>query len=339
MKIVVIYDATPGVQSDLEIREALGILKDVRDIENIIKDKGLRADILGFEFPVIKSVQTLLNQKPDLVFNLCEGLGDDSSFEINVASLLEFFGLAFTGSGPLSLSLCHNKEIAKAQLSFHGIPTPKHVLIEQGQKIVRNGLEYPLIVKPVHEDGSFGIDEDSVVISDEALETKVLSVHRRFRQGAMVEEFIDGREFNVSILGNDPFDFVQIREIQFSEDCKPRIISFKSKWKKSSLAYQATSTTEVQHLSDRIQKRILKYAIQCFKIFKMRDYGRIDFRLGKSEVPYVIDLNPNPCISRDSGMVMAAHQNGMSYEELIGRITSCAFARYESREGERSHAS
>jgi D-alanine-D-alanine ligase len=339
LKVVVIYDATPGSQRDLEIKQALDILKDVRDIEMILMHKGFQSDVVGFEFPVMKPLQALLNQKPDLVFNLCEGLGDDSTYEIHVASLLEFFDLAFTGSGSLGLSLCHDKAIAKAQLSFHGIPTPKHVLIEPGQKTVRNGLEYPLIVKPVHEDGSFGIEEDSVVMSDQALQAKVLSIHRQFRQGAVVEEFIDGREFNVSILGNGPFDFIQIREVQFSKDCEPRIISFTSKWKKSSLAYQATSTTEVLNLSERIQKRILKYATQCFKIFKMRDYGRIDFRLGQSEVPYVIDLNPNPCISRDSGMVMAAHQNGIIYEDLIGRIANCAFARYESREGERSRTS
>jgi D-alanine-D-alanine ligase len=339
MKIVIIYDATPGSQKDFEIKKALNILKDVRDVQAILKSKGFQTELMGFKFPVIKTVQELLSKKADLVFNLCEGLGDDSTFEIHVASLLEFFRFPFTGSDALSLSLCHNKAIAKAQLNFYGIPTPKHVLIEPGQKIGKYGLEYPLIVKPVHEDGSFGIDEDSVVFNALALETKVLSTHLRFRQAALIEEYIDGREFNVSILGNDLLDFVQMREIKFSKDCQPKIVSFRSKWKKSSPAYQATLTSAVENLPEHVQKQIIKYAIQCFKIFKMRDYARIDFRLGKSEVPYVIDLNPNPCISRDSGMVMAASQNGINYEDLIGRITCCAITRAESREGAGSQTS
>lgn len=338
MKIAIIYDATPGAQKDPEVNLALGILKDVQDIARILENQGFEVEIVGFHFPVLWPVSSLLKAKVDLIFNLCEGLGEDSTAEIYVASLIEALGLPFTGTDAMGLALCHNKDIAKGIMAYHGIPTPKHILIDVGNKIRRNGLEFPLIVKPVHEDGSFGIDADSVVTKDQDLRKKVSWIHKTFHQAAIVEEFIDGREFNVSILGNDPFEFVQVREIQFEESYQPRIVSFKSKWKRSSTAYHATKSCEAGPLSEDIHTEIAKYAIQCFRHFKMRDYARIDFRLGKSCVPYVIDINPNPCISRDSGMVMAAVQNGYTYESLIGKIAKFALSRLKSLEGAKTGA-
>lgn len=333
MKIVVIYDATPGAQVDPEVKSALGITRDVHDVERILKNKGFETETIGFNFPVLRCIESLLSAKADVVFNLCEGLGDDSAAEIYVASLLELLKIPFTGSGSISLSLCHDKGIAKRLLNSSGIPTPKHIVVEPGNLIHRNGLEFPLIVKPIHEDGSFGIEDDSVVHSDKALKTKASWIHQAFHQGAMIEEFIDGREFNVSILGNIDYDFVQLREIQFSPSFEPHIVSFNAKWKKSSLAYQSTLPIEHALLNENIKHQMLEYAMKCYELFKIRDYGRIDFRLGGSGVPYCIDINPNPCISRDSGMVKAASQQGMTYEDLIGKITSFALERGQRHKG------
>ncbi|MBI1871593.1 MAG: ATP-grasp domain-containing protein [Chlamydiae bacterium] len=327
MKIGILYDATPGHQTDLEAKGALDVLKDVETISDILRTDGFEIQPMGLDLPVIRKFGNLMDSKVDLVFNLCEGLGEESSFEIHVASLLELLGLPFTGTGPLGLALCHDKARAKELLSFHEISTPKHEVIEWGDAMNKKGLDYPLIVKPIHEDGSFGIEEDSVVSEDAQLKSKVRQIHQNFKQAAIVEEFIDGREFNVSILGNEPFLFTHIREIQFLSSRRPRIISFASKWKKSSLGYRTTIGTQVTDLSEKIKKLMLNAALQCFQIFKMRDYARIDFRMGKSQIPYVIDINPNPCISADSGMSMAAKDQGYSYEELIRRITFLALER------------
>lgn len=326
-RIVTIYDATPGCQKDSEIKEALDIVKDAKKIQDILEAEGFAIETLGLNFPILEKIQALVRLKPDLIFNLCEGLGDNSYSEVQVASVLELLGLPFTGSGSLSLALCHDKALTKSVLNAHGVPNPKHGVIEPGEKISMNGLEFPLIVKPIHEDGSFGIEEDSIVSNLQNLKAKALNIHTTFQQAAIVEEYIDGREFNVSILGNDPFDFVQIREIQYLSSSRAKILSFEAKWKKSSPSYQGTLSTSSHDLPKSIEKKILCYALECFRILKMRDYARIDFRLGENQVPYVIDVNPNPCISEGSGMVMAAEQNKINHADLIRKITGLAFAR------------
>ena len=327
MKAVLIYDGSSDANTDPQLCQALDIIEDVRDIQAILTKSGYATEIIGFQEPLLKYVQTLVKAKPDVVFNQFEGLGTDSSYEMHMASLLDFFGISYTGSGAAALSLCHHKATAKSVLNDCGVPTPKHLLIEQNHPVSRKGLEFPLIVKPVHEDGSIGIDEDSVVYDNRALKRKIALVHERFQQPALIEEYIEGREFNVSILGNDPFDFVQIREIHFSLELEPKILSFSAKWNKDSAAYQGAVSKPASHLPESICRQMTAVAVQCFKIFKMRDYARVDFRMGRSQVPYVIDVNPNPCISRDSGMAMAAEQNGVNYDELIRKITAFAGSR------------
>ncbi len=337
-KIVIIYDATPDSQQDTEIKAALDILKDVQSIQGILNKDGFKTEILGLRFPLMEKIQYLIDFKPDLVFNLCEGLGENSSSEIHVASVLELFNIPFTGSGPLALALCHNKALTKAILNTHHIPTPQYLVIKPGDKISKNGLGFPLIVKPIHEDGSFGIEDDSVVSNMQELKNKTIMIHKVFHQPAIIEEYIDGREFNVSILGNNSFDFVQMREIEFSPSSDVKILSFKSKWKQSSLDYQATLSTSVKQLSKSIENKILCLAQECFRIFNMRDYARIDFRFGKSEVPYVIDINPNPCISDGSGMVLAAKQNKINYANLIRKIAHLGLARSSALQSSRRHS-
>lgn len=327
MKVAVIYDATSASQADSDLQEALDIREEAEEITDRLKSSGFEACLVGIDIPIFNSFQKLVKVKPDLVFNLCEGLGDDSTFEIYMASFLEAMKIPFTGTGPLGLGLCRDKFVTKGLLNLHRIPTPKCILIEVNQKIVRNGLEYPLIVKPVHEDGSFGIDEHSVVWEDRSLRAKVSAIHDKFNQAAMVEEYIDGREFNVSILGNDPFIFVQIREIRFASSCEPKIVSYQAKWEKESEVYQGTVSVKAEHLRSAIRKEIMESAIRCFKIFNLRDYARVDFRLGESRIPYVIDINPNPCLSKDSGMSMAAQENGLEYGKLIGKIASLGLSR------------
>jgi len=330
-KAVLIYDGTSDTYPD-PLSQALDIIDDIRDIRKILGESGYETEIFGFQEPLLKYVQALVKAKPDIVFNQFEGLGTDSSYEVHMASLLDFFGISYTGSTAAALSLCHHKAMAKAVLNDRGVPTPKHLLIEPGQSVSRKGLEFPLIIKPVHEDGSIGIDEDSVVHDLKSLKRKAAFIHDRFHQPALIEEYIDGREFNVSILGNDPFDFVQIREIHFSQELEPKILSFSAKWNKNSKAYQGAVSKPASHLPEAACRQMTAIAVQCFKIFKMRDYARVDFRMGRSQVPYVIDVNPNPCISRDSGMAFAAEQNGVSYDELIRKIAAFAGSRNKCSE-------
>ena len=341
MKIAIIYgvDAATGSHPDPEIRQAVDILIEIKNIQRILNQQGYETALVRFDFDVLDRVHELVEYNPDLIFNFCEVMGDESNFEVQMASVLELLRLPFTGSGSCTLALCLNKLLAKMWMNLYGIPTPRHVVIEPGSPIIKADLKLPLIVKPVHEDGSLGIDEDSVVHDDQALKSKIFDIHQRFRQGAIVEEFIDGREFYVSILGNDPFEFVQIREFQFLSPKTPHIMSFDAKWKLSSTAYESTPSTEVSNLENFVRDEIVRLAVECFKVFKLRDYGTIDFRLGKDKVPYVIDINPNPCINSElSAMPQATLQNGLSYEQFISKFTGVALSRYRSCEGARSRS-
>ena len=327
MRVAVIYDGTSYPLIDSVLRDALDISKDVKEIVAILHGQGMEVVAVPLYAPLDQMLHQLRELKMDLIFNLFEGFGDDSASEYQVASLLEWMKIPYTGSGPMSLALCHNKAIANGLLQFSNIPAPLCRVIQKGEKLEDFNIEFPVIVKPIHEDGSIGIDTQSVTWTLEMLNQRAKRIHQEFNQAAIAEKYIDGREFNVSLVGNDKLDFTQVREIEYLNMEGPRILTYNAKWNQTSLEYQNTLPRKIVLDHEPFLALIKQLSVECFKLFKIRDYGRIDFRLGEDEVPYVIDVNPNPCISRDSGLAHAALLNQLSYEKLIQRIVDHALQR------------
>jgi D-alanine-D-alanine ligase len=269
----------------------------------------------------------LAELEPNCAFNLCESLGGDARLESAVPLVLELLGIPFTGSPPEVLSFALRKDRVKQRLEAAGIPTPA------GRVLARPDdpcdLPFPLIVKPVREDGSVGIGRGSVVGDRAELERAVEGVVTSLRQPCLVEQFIDGREFNVAMLGHPTPRVLPLSEIDFGglPVEAPRIVSYAAKW--SSGSVDDLGTVPVLHptLPNSVAARVRRAAAEAFRAVGVRDYGRVDVRLGANGVPYVIDVNPNCDISQHAGMARAAAAVGIDYGSFVSLLVRYALRR------------
>jgi D-alanine-D-alanine ligase len=269
---------------------------------------------------------------PTCAFNLCESLGGDARLESAVPLVLELLGVPFTGSPPEVLSFALRKDRVKQRLEAAGIPTPA------GRVLARPDdpcdLPFPLIAKPVREDGSVGIHHGSVVWEPSQLASVVESVLTKFRQPCLVEQFIDGRELNVALLGHPTPRVLPLSEIDFTglPEEAPRIVSYAAKWSSGSIDDLGTVPVLHPTLPNNVAARVRRVATEAFRAVGVRDYGRVDVRLGANGVPYVIDVNPNCDLSRNAGMARAAAAVGIDYGAFVALLVRYALRRRRAAE-------
>ena len=298
-------------------------------IYNIIDETAQNTDWEQVNHSPEHFMRSLTEIKPKWVFNRCEDVDNNNWGEIYIAGILELMNIPYTGSGPLCLAIALDKAKAKDIMSSNGIPNPRYQVFfpeEDGRQRPHSpgsDLSFPLIVKPLYEDGSYGIDSGSVVFNEEELKSKLIWLFNEYREPAIVEEYIQGREFNVSLLGNGKQPSVlPYSEIDYSTMPSgiPRICSYNAKWDKETVEYKNTVPVCPVSLPEEIAEKINNICRQVYKIFGCRDYARVDIRLDKQNRPFVIDVNPNPCISPDSGFARSGKAAGMDYKELMCRI-------------------
>jgi len=267
---------------------------------------------------------------PDVVFNLAEHFNARSSYDRNVAGLLEMLDLPYTGSGPTGLTLCKNKGMAKEILAYHRIRVPDSAVFPPGSVIRRpKRLGFPLFIKPLEEEASYGIAQDSFVENDEAFEERIRFIHERMNQQALVEEYIDGRELYVSILGNNSLQVFPIREVIFSEvpEGRPRFSTFKAKWDDAYRKRWGIQNVFAEGLADGMAQRIAKICKKAYRVLRIRGYGRIDLRVTAEGEIVILEANPNPNLDRDDEFAQSAMKAGLTYEALIRRILRLALAK------------
>jgi D-alanine-D-alanine ligase len=331
-RVAVVYNRDfEGAEADPENRAREDIQQVASDVLGIVGDAGYLASGFGVGDDVHATVAALRELRPAVVFNLCESLRGDNRFEALVPMLLEHEGLVYTGSGPLTLTLALHKHKTKEVLRARGIPTPGGVLIDR-PGTAKVSLRYPLIVKPSREDASVGISSESVVHDPDALEARVRHVLGHYRQPALVEEYIEGREIYASLLGrvDAPPEILPLHEIDFSEmpPDRPKIVSFEGKWVEDSAEFRGTRPVPCGALDEATRARIAEVASGAFAALEMSDYGRVDIRLSPDGVPYVIDVNPNCDLSQEGGgFARAARAAGLSYPDLVLRILELALSR------------
>ncbi len=262
-----------------------------------------------------------------LIFNLCESIRDKTYLEPYVISVYEYLHFRYTGSSRLTISTCLNKARTKEIFKAHGVPTAPFQVI--GPPTVRRQLDFPLFVKPVAEDASLGITMDSVVENERELRQQVRFIWDTYRQPALVESFIDGREFNVTLLGNENPRVLPLSEINFREipDPKMRIVTFKGKWVEDSDDYKLTQVISPAKINESLREKISEVAVRAYQTMGLHDYGRVDIRVQNGE-PYVLEVNPNADLAPDAGIARAARVAGMSYDELADEIVRLAAHRY-----------
>ena len=333
-RIVVIYNRDfEGAEADPENKAREDVKGVAEDVLRILNGSGFDASGLGVTNDVCAAMAELGAINPDAVFNLCESIHGDSRFESLMPLLLDLAGIPFTGSCSFGLSLALRKEKVKDVLRGRNVSVARGGLVNSVAECCSLGLSFPAIVKPAREDASVGISSASVVYAQEGLEQRVSHVLETYRQPALAEEFIEGREIYVSVLerlGGEPQVF-PFFEIDFSDmpDDRPKIVSFEGKWVEDSVEYRGTKPVRCEGLSDEMRMLVAQTALTAFRAVGLRDYARVDLRLSAADgIPYVIDVNPN-CDLSDlaGGYSRAAKAAGLSYRDLILRIVSLALAR------------
>ncbi len=270
----------------------------------------------------------------DLVFNLTESFAGDDTMEMNVAAYLDLIGLPYTGTGPHGHVLAQDKAIAKKMFAFHGIRTPYFATAFRGKIDHAHDIAFPLIVKPVWEDGSIGIDTDSVVTSVKELMERVEYIQEEFGSPALIEEYIEGREIYAAILGSyERTRVLPLIELDLSKLPRgtPRIAGQDVKFERDTEAYKLTKSAPAENLDEETIERLNETALGAYRAVKLRDYGRVDMRLKKTGEVYVLEANPNPWLASGQEFAMAAKKAGLNYTQLIGEIVELARARYAAK--------
>jgi D-alanine-D-alanine ligase len=283
-------------------------------------------------------IAALRSADPALVFNLAESFDGKSALESNVAALLNLLGLRYTGSSPAGLLMAGDKSLTKQVLSFHKIRTPEFASIFRGALDHAGDLRFPLIIKPPQEDASLGITSKSVVRDVRELLGTMDALQREFQSPVLVEEFVDGREFYVGVLGNVNPQALPIMELDFSAfpASRPRIASWEAKWGEGGTGgtgetgeeFTGTKSIFPTDLAPDLVERMQAVAVSAFNALRLRDYGRVDLRVSALEEIHVIEVNPNCYLERSGEFARAAAEAGIAHDALIGRIIELAQARY-----------
>jgi D-alanine-D-alanine ligase len=259
-----------------------------------------------------------------VVFNLGEGLEGRLFEEARIAWALEAMGYQFTGCDGDALSCSLNKARAKLLLTEHGVATPPWLIFRHPDEVEKRGLgslTFPVIIKPVAEDASAGIGPEAVVFTEKAARERVAYIVECYRQSALVEQFVTGREFNVALWG-DPVQVLPLAEIDFSAFADPytRIVSFAAKWEEDSFEYLNTPVRCPASADRRLAARIRRTALKSWHAIGCRGYARVDMRISEQGTPYVVEVNCNPDLSPDAGFYRAASAAGYSYDDMIEHI-------------------
>lgn len=293
-------------------------VKDEADaVYRALLEAGYSPSLLG-----VSTLEQVVNHiaavQPDVIFNLCEGFRGQTHFEMFVAGLWELMEIPYTGNSPLTLGLAQDKVLAKRLFEARNIPTPGFEVCTEPP--TQTALRFPLITKPSREDASLGIlHGEAVVHNIETLKQRVAELIDKYRQPILVEEFIQGREFNISLLGNYPPRVIAISEISFAEldDATPHITSYEAKWLPDHSLYRKTPAICPAPIDPALQSRLATVALSVYDVLGGRDYGRVDTRVDAKGNIFVLEYNPNPDISPDAGFVRALTAAGIDYREFV----------------------
>lgn len=292
-----------------------------------VRSLGREATLIPLQRSLLNFMGRIKEINPGVLINLVEGYYGRPQWESNVAGIFELLGLRFTGNAAKTLAFCQDKFKAKAVLKAAGLPTAPAQLMTEGTEPIE--LKFPLIVKPNAEDASLGIYPDSVVRDEEALRKQVRRCLDNYKQPVLVEAFIDGREFNVSVMENGAPVPLPVSEIDYSAMPKdmPRILGYEAKWFEDNPLYQKTPPICPAPIDDETRARLQSLAGAAFRTMGCRDYARVDFRMDAKGRPFILEVNPNPDISTNAGYARALKAAGIEYAAFWGTMLKNALER------------
>jgi len=297
------------------------------EVLEAVTELGYSAVVLPLQRSFLRFLDKMKKLNFDVLINLCEGFRGRPQLEANVAAALELLEIPFTGNSSRTLALCQDKYKTKAILNAHGLPTAKARLMTSAEEVT--DLRFPLFVKPNAEDASLGIHPESRVADQDALRRQVDRLLRTYEQPVLVEEYIDGREFNVAVFDNHELKALPVSEIDFSgmPASAPRICSYEAKWFEDHEYYTHTVPVCPAKIADETRDKLQTTALAAFRATGCRDYARVDFRMDGAGNLAILEVNPNPDISLNAGYARALKAFGLDYKLFWQQLIDNALRR------------
>jgi D-alanine-D-alanine ligase len=324
LKVLVLCDAIEPTPPDHDLAAYLaGDRKTEADVLAAFGQLGHATDHLVIFDDLDPLRQKLQNFQPDVIFNLADQFKNNRAFDQNIASFLEMNGLAFTGCGSTGLTLCKHKAISKKILGYHRIHVPEFTVIPRGKRGARPArLKFPILVKPLKEEASYGIAQASFVETDEQFRERVQFIHEKYDNDVIAEEYIEGRELYVSILGNQRLQVFPIRELVFKEvpPDEPKIATYKAKWDEEYRKRWGLQNQFAEGLDPAVARAVEQTCKRIYRLLTIDGYARVDLRLTADNRIYFIEANPNPVLAAEEDFAQSALKSGLAYAQLIERI-------------------
>jgi len=316
---LILYNKLSKTPTDDE----LDVVEQVKIVSRALKQLGFRTKTGQVDMNLQKTIDQIKKINPLFIFNLVETIHNRGEFVYFPAAIYQFLEIPFTGSPLIPLFFAANKVRAKMEMKRLGIPTPDWFELDNLHRI-DPAKKY--ILKPIWEEGSVGLDENSVFQGSEI--GFFLEIRKKNKDYYFVEEYIEGREFNISIIagpdGPEVLPFAEMTFLDFPEG-KPKMMGYTAKWNENSFEYQNTRRTfKIENFEPLAEERMVQICKKCWAEIGLKGYVRLDFRLSSSGVPYVIDINANPCLSGSGGFMAACKKGGMKPRETIKKIVEHA---------------
>ena len=324
-RIAVLYNAPVLPPEHHEAESERAVVAVARAVVKALKNQDARAWMLAAKGPAHRLVNRLKTQKPEVVFNLTEGLDGNSAGEAWVTSLLELMRIPYTGCPPEAQMLCRHKARTKALLAGFGLPTAPFAVVRAGEPLPR--LPFPLFIKPECEDASLGIDQGSVVEDERSLRERIHKISGDYGT-SLVESYLPGREFNVGVIGRAEPAALPIAEVVYKTggDSWP-ILTYDAKWSPGSPDDVRSPVQCPAQVSDELAELLRKIAIRAFLATGCRDAARVDFRLNGDGNPMILEVNPNPDLDPKAGWARALSVSGRDYAETLAGFVAAAKSR------------
>ncbi len=328
--IAIVYNAyrSAAASDSPEDRASFSdLLSQVRNIRRHLRHLGHSVTLLPLSDDLFAFQRRLRRVNPDVVFNLYDDVVHGALYDMRLAALVRMMGYPMTGCPALALGLTRYKFMAAGVLAGAGVPIPPcTAILETVGTVDRRRWEFPIIVQPGQEHAGVGLDRASIVTSKKALRERVREILRTYRQPALAQKFLPGREFNVGIVGGNRLRVLPLAEVDYSglpADIPP-IMSYAAKWIETSVEYQQTTVTCPAQVEAELAQRINQIALQAFRAVGGRGYGRVDMRLDEVNQPYVLEVNCNPCLDEDMGIARSAAVAGIPFSKLLELILRAA---------------
>ncbi len=325
LKVLALFDAIRPTTLDQDLSAELKTedWKTEANVLEALQSLGCSAEHLAIFDDTDLIRQKLQSFQPDLIFNLADQFKNNRAFDQNIVSFLELHDVPFTGCGSTGLTLCKHKGISKKILSYHRIRVPDFTIVHRGQRIARpKRLAFPILVKPLKEEASFGIAQASFVENDDQFRERVAFIHEKYDHDVIAEEYIEGRELYVSVLGNHRLQVFPFRELIFKEvpPDEPKIATYTAKWDEDYRKRWGIQNEFARQLDEVLIRQIDQTCKKIYRLLAIDGYARLDLRLTTENEVVFIEANPNPILAQDEDFAQSALKADLSYPQLIEKI-------------------